>query len=79
MPNNLTKEQQEDVNKRTEEFRKKYAELVNEFQCDFYSYPQFVPAPTGAFEVACHLVVFDKKYLPVPSPLGDDILGSSKK
>lgn len=68
----LTKEQEADVKERVEAFKKEYSELVVKHQVDFYAFPQLLPNEKGTFEVAASMTIFDKKYLPVPTPFKKD-------
>lgn len=68
----LTPEQQEDINTRVEAFRKDYSSLVEKYQVDFITYPQFARHEQGFFGVISQMMVVDKKYAPVPSPFQED-------
>lgn len=66
--NEITQEQQDDINSRVEDFKKEYTKLVDKFQVDFISYPQYIPSENG-FTTAAQMTIIDKKYLPVKSPI----------
>lgn len=67
--NNLTEEQQKDVDERATKFKEKYAALAAEFQMDFICYPQLVPTQEGHFVTIVNMQIVDRKYTPVPSPI----------
>lgn len=71
MTEDLTAEQQADVEERTKKFLEGYKALVEEFQVDLAQIPQFVPTNRGLFSLAIIAQPMDKKYLPVPSNLKD--------
>lgn len=69
----LTPEQQEDVEIRLKEFKERYLALVQEFEVDFVSYPQYVQTGPQVFSTYNAMQLMDKKYAPVPSPLNDEM------
>ncbi len=77
--NPLTPEQKKDVETRVDAFRKGYVELVEKYQVDFVSYPQWVQNPNGAFLTVSNMTIVDKKFMPIPSPMqdgGDSVIKS---
>ena len=71
MTEDLTAEQQADVEERTQKFLEGYEALVEEFQVDLAQIPQFVPTSRGLFSLAIIAQPMDKKYLSIPSNLKD--------
>jgi len=69
MNQDITSEQQQDINDRVAKFREGYLDLVKQYEVDFVSYPQFIQTRGGAFQVVTPINLVDKKYLPTPSPL----------
>lgn len=67
----MTEEQQKDIAKRQEEFKKEYIELTKRLEIDFASYPVFVPSENGTFMVTLQTTLADRKYASVPSPFTD--------
>lgn len=70
MEQKLTEEQKKDVESRINQFRDAYIDLVKKLDVDFLSYPQFTQTSSGAFVTIVSTTLVDKKYLPVPSPMG---------
>lgn len=68
----LTKEQQADIDARTEEFFKRYKENVLELEIDFVSYPQYVQTGQNMYSTFNGIHTVDKKYAPVPSPFTNE-------
>lgn len=55
---------------RLECFKKEYLALVKKYECDFISFPRFVQSPaSGAYMIVIDSQLFDKKSVPVPSPI----------
>lgn len=65
----LTPDQKEDIQKRSEEFMKRYEELSNELQIDWASKPMLVSIGPGLYGITMYAGTQDKKYLAVPSPI----------
>ena len=60
--------EQTEWTERRAKFLEKYKELIDEFQCDFISIPQFVPNERGTYDVVLMTDVMDKKNMAVRSP-----------
>lgn len=58
----------EESQKRIEEFITAYGKIVEEYKCDFVSFPQFVPDGAGAFKVVIHQQPVDTTNMPQKSP-----------
>lgn len=71
---NLTPDQQADISARVEAFRLEYMELVKKHDVDLVSFPRLAQDPDGAFRIVMAMQPFDKKYLPVKSPIQHDQL-----
>lgn len=65
----MTPEQRADIEQRVAAFREEYLALVDKYQVDFASYPQFVQNREGSFSVISNMSVIDKKFAPVPSTI----------
>lgn len=68
----ITPEQQEDINSRVEEFKKRHLANVEELMVDFVHFPQYVQIGPAVFGTQNTLQIVDKKYAPIPSPLMND-------
>lgn len=68
MEYNLTDEQKKDVQTRSEGFRKEYQAIIEKYQVDFMCIPEYLPTRQG-FLTGISMQVFDKKYLPIESPI----------
>lgn len=68
-PTKLTEEQQKDVTDRMDSFRGEYLSLVEKYEVDFVSFPQYVQTQSGAFTTVAGMSLVDKKYVPVTSPI----------
>lgn len=69
----ITEEQQVDIDTRVAEFKEKYEALVKETQVDFVTYPQKIQIGQGVYADTCTIQIVDKKYLPIPSPLNEEM------
>lgn len=58
----------EEVKKRAEKFVEGYKKLVEEFDIDFASYPNFVPNERGTFDIVVQSIPVDVTNRPKPSP-----------
>ncbi len=68
-PSKLTEDQQKDVSTRMDSFRGDYLSLVEKYQIDFVSFPQYVQTQSGSFTTVAGMSMVDKKYVPVASPI----------
>lgn len=53
---------------RRDEFLLEYKKLIDKFECDFISYPQYVPNKTGTYDLRIVNDILDKKEKGVVSP-----------
>lgn len=68
----LSVEQQKDVETRIEGFRSAYLELTKKFEVELVAFPQYAPMNGGGFGTVTNIIIADKKYAPVPSPMQKD-------
>lgn len=73
METTLTAEQQEDINARVEEFKKRHIANIQELEVDFVSYPQYVQTGPSHFSTVAGMHLVDTKYAPIPSPLNEEM------
>ncbi len=64
--NELTPEQKQDIQERSDKFIEGYKKLADELQMDFGQYPQYVPLGNGLYGTMIYSTPRDKKYLPTP-------------
>lgn len=62
----------DDTQQRMDSFKEACLKASQEFNCDFYCFPQFVPSPDGSFRIAAVMQILDKTKLPMKSPLSDE-------
>lgn len=72
MEQDITPEQQEDIDTRVAEFVKRHHANVEELEVDFVNFPQYVQFGPGIFGTQSTIHPMDKKYAPVPSPMQND-------
>lgn len=65
----LTPEQQKDLETRIEGFRVEYLELLKKFEVELVCYPQYAPLASGGFGTVANIIIADKKYASIPSPI----------
>lgn len=65
----------DDSKERTDAFKNECLELVKKYECDFMTYPFFIPSDDGSFRIGVTMQIVDKRTLPAISPLQkNDIL-----
>ncbi len=74
----LSKEQQEDVVKRTEDFMVEYKALIAKHEVELGSWPVPVSFPNGVFANKIEMGPVDTKYIPKPSPISDSVMEGKK-
>ncbi len=71
---NLTEEQEKDVQERTKAFEDEYNTLMEKHEVYHAVFPQYVPVAPGIFATVSNITIVDRKYQPVESPYKDKIL-----
>lgn len=57
-----------DFSQRREEFLKRHKANMEEFKCDIFGYPAFMPTGEGDFKVVIQFEIVDIENKSVPSP-----------
>lgn len=73
MDTQITPEQQEDIEKRVQDFRARHIANVEELEVDFIAYPQYAQVGPNIYSTYMNMQIVDKKYAPIPSPLNDEM------
>lgn len=68
-PSKLTPEQEADIQKRVDQFKKDFSEICKKNEVDIISVPEFIPTPRGTFEIVVAITIMDKKFAPIKSPI----------
>lgn len=69
----LTPEQIKESEEKIAKFKERLEALQTELDVEIISFPQFVSTPTGAFHITVVTRAVDKKLIPVPSPLNNEL------